>query len=174
VGIREKLNENPAITTGATIGIIVIALIFIGYQMFSGGNSAQIQTTAFFTTDDSSPAAALAAMFEDDIKKVPPFSKDGKDAYRAYVFTCDGGKNKWVAYLQRYTKEAKAKLEAAQNKPENADPGAMEAIYMTGVEVKKPGTGTWVKQDDFPKSSTVTDIKCPDGTLENIEAVMPD
>ncbi|HEV7302004.1 MAG TPA: hypothetical protein VGN72_21895 [Tepidisphaeraceae bacterium] len=174
MGIREKLNENPAITTGATIGIIVIALIFIGYQLFSS-DSAAIQTTGYYTTDDSSPEAALAAMFSDDINKLPPFDKDGKPAYRAFVYSCDGGSTKWIAYLQRYTKEAQAKLEAARAKPEGeqGEPGMIEMLHMTGVEVKRPGTGTWVNQSNFEKSRDVTDIKCPDGTLDNIEAVMP-
>lgn len=174
MGIREKLNENPAITTGATIGIIVIALIFIGVQLFSGSNTGQIQTKAYYTTDDSSPEASLAAMFSDEIDKVPPFQKDGKDAYRVYVFSCDGGKTKFISHLQRYTKDAKAKLEAAmadKNKP--MEPGLMEMTQMTGVEVKKPGSGAWIKQSDYEKARVVTDVKCPDGTLNNIEAVLP-
>jgi hypothetical protein len=174
VGIREKLNENPAITTGATIGIILLALIFIGYQLFSGGDGPQIQTTAYYTTDDSSPEGALAAMFADDVNKLPPFDKDGKQAYRAYVFSCDGGKTKWISYLQRYTAEAKTKLEAAQKNPQAEGPAMMEMVYMTGIEVKKPGTGKWVKQENRPDSAGITEIKCPDGTLENIEAVNPD
>ena len=173
MGIREKLNENPAITTGATIGIILIALIFIGYQLFSS-NSAEIPTGAFYTTDDSSPEAAMAALFTDELDKLAPFKKDGKDAYRAFVYTCDGGKTKWVAYLQRYTKEAQTKLAAAREKPETmAQPGMMDMLNITGVEVKKPGQGEWVNQGNFQKASTVTEIKCPDGTLNNLEVVEP-
>lgn len=174
MGIREKLNENPAITTGATIGIIVIALIFIGYQIFSSNNTGQIQTEGWYTTDDSSPEAAMAALFEDDINKIPPFQKDGKNAYRAYVFSCDGGKTKWIAYLQRYTDEAKKKIEAATADPNKAaEPGMMEMVQMTGLEVKKPGPAAWIKSSDYEKSRTVVEVKCPDGTLDNIEAVSP-
>jgi hypothetical protein len=176
VGIREKLNENPAITTGATIGIIAIAVIFIGYQLFSGSGSVKIPTETWYTTDDSSPEGALAAMFADDINKIPPITKDGKEAYRAYVFTCDGGKTKFVAYLLRYTKDAKAKLEAAMANPEQqrADPGLQETLAQNGAEVKRPGKDPWIKQSDYEKSRFVMDIKCPDGTQTNIDVVMPE
>ena len=174
MGIREKLNENPAITTGATIGIIVIALIFIGVQLFSSSNTGQIQTEAYYTTDDSSPEKALGAMFADSIDKLPPFQKDGKDAYRVYVFTCDGGKTKFISHLQRYTKEAQTKIAAAMaDKSKPMDPGVMEMTQMTGIEVKKPGPGPWVKQADYEKARLVTEVKCPDGTLNNIESVLP-
>jgi hypothetical protein len=173
VGIREKLNENPAITTGATIGIIVIALIFIGYQIFSSGQSYNIPTSAFFTTDDSSPDAALANLFEDDIQKLPPFDHNGKQAYRAYVFSCDGGKNKWVGYLERYSKEAqKAITDArASNKPETQP--MMDMAMMSGVEVKRPGDKVWIKRSEPGKLGAIMNIKCPDGTVEKIESVMP-
>lgn len=173
MGIREKLNENPAITTVATAAIVVVALIFIGYQLLGSGDSIAIQTKSWYTTDDSSPEAALAAMFADDINKVPPITKDGKDAYRAYVYSCDGGKTKFVAYLMRYTKDAKAKLETGlANKSQPTDPGMQEMLAQTGAEVKKPGDKAgWVKQNDYVRSRFVTDIKCPDGTQNNIDVV---
>jgi hypothetical protein len=181
VGIREKLNENPAITTGATIGIIVIALIFIIWQLMGSGTSYAVPTSAYYTTDDSSPEAALAAMFEDDINKIPPFkSKDGKEAYKAMVFSCDGGKTKWVAYLQRYTPEAQKAAEEAQKAAKGNDPAAamnaaaqMEGVMMTGIEVKKPGGKAWLKQMTPQASTDVMNVKCPDGTQNNIESVNP-
>ena len=52
MGIRESLNKNPAITTGATIGIIVIALIFILYQIFGGDGAPKPITEMYYTVDD--------------------------------------------------------------------------------------------------------------------------
>jgi hypothetical protein len=39
VGIRETLNENRAISVGAAIGVIVLALIWIATQVMSFGPS---------------------------------------------------------------------------------------------------------------------------------------
>jgi hypothetical protein len=179
VGIREKLNENPAITTGVTIGIIAIAIIFIGWQVFGGSGAGAPITEAYYTTDENATGdAAVKALFTDKADRIPPFDHNGKPAFRAHVFTCDGGKTKWITHLQRFTPEAKKKLEEVQanaGKQPTADntPGVMEQLYMTGMEVKKPGAGPWVKQSDFQKSSEITAVRCPDGKADNIEAVLP-
>jgi len=185
VGIREKLNQNPAITTGATISIIVIALIFIGWQLTRGGSAGGggLPTQAYYTTDENATGdAAVSALFTDGIDKVPPFDKDGKPAYSAYVFSCDGGKTKWVGYLQRYTPDAKKQLEQQQkpqaqpkdsNTPQNVGSAGAEQVALYGTEIKKPGAGSWVKQMDFEKARAVTEIKCPDGTTNNLEAAQP-
>ena len=40
MGLRETLNKNPLITTWATVGIVVLALIIIGWQLI-GRNKDQ-------------------------------------------------------------------------------------------------------------------------------------
>ncbi len=169
MGIREKLNDNPGITTGVTAAIIIIALGLIIWQA-TGNSGPSIPTKAYYSIDDG------ATYFADDINLIPPFEKDGKPAYLAMVFQCDGGKP-FVSYLQRYTKDAKAKLEAAKNKPpaEGGDMMIYEEVRMNGTEVKKPGTGDtgWVKQADYQRSSEITSPKCPDGTTNNLEPVYP-
>ena len=47
-GIRETLNKNPAITTGATAAIILIAIGVIIYQIMGGGTPG-IATEAYYT-----------------------------------------------------------------------------------------------------------------------------
>jgi hypothetical protein len=169
VGIRETLNQNPGITTGATAAIILLALVFIIWQI-SGGSGPSVATEAFYSTDDGK------SWFADQADKIPPFDKDGKPAYRVYVYKCKDGKE-FVSHLERYTPEAKKKLEEFRTKgPEAAaDPGIMEAIYMGGVEVKDPETGdkNWVKQAQFDAAAKITSPVCPDGTTDTLEPVMP-
>jgi hypothetical protein len=177
VGIRETLNQNPAITTGATIAIIIIALIFIVLQFVDSG--PDIPTKSWYTTDDSSPEGALASLFKDDINKIPPFEKDGKQAYRAQVYTCDRGKTRFVAYIERYTPEAKQTLERLRaagpdQQPEPGAPGGPEMVLMTGIEYKKPGGSEWIKQTDFQKIQDIMTVKCPDGSTNNLEPVRAD
>lgn len=170
MGIREKLNENPAIATGATIGIIVIAIGFIVWQLLP--TKLDIPTEAYYTTDDSSKEAALAALFSDDIDKIVPFEKDGKQAYRAQVFSCDKGKTKFIGWLERYNPQAKAKIEQqmASKEPDNM---ALDDARMTGLEVKRPGDKAWIKYADQGRYQKVMEVTCPDGKLDGIEMQMP-
>ncbi len=170
MGIREKMNQNPGVTTGVTIGVIVIALAFIIWQLLPN-RGPKIPTKAFYTVDDG------ATYFADDIKKIPPFDHEGKQAVRAYVFKC-GGKE-FVAYLERYTPQAKARLEKAREEaaknPDAAPPDMMMPDLMeSGIQVKKPGQGRWVVQSDFQHSQDIMQVKCPDGKTDNLEPVMPD
>ena len=154
MGLRERMNENPSLTTGVTVAIIVVAIALILYQAFSGGGGGDLGTPnkAWYSTDDG------ASYFSDDINLVPPYKKDGKEAVRVYVYQCKGGKP-FVAWLERYTPEAKKRVEQMLAKA--APPMAEESG--AGIEVKKPGAGNpWVKLLD-EKAASVRNPTCPDG-----------
>ena len=159
MGLRETLNQNPAITTGATIGLIVVILAVIIWQSVGGGGPGTPSSTpkAFYSIDDGK------SWFADDASKIPPFDKGGKQAVKAMVFSCNG--KQFVAWLQRYTPEAKQKIETAMKsgggKP---DFGRIDTVQMTGVEVKAPGGKDWVKQTD-PAAAKIMTPDCT-GTLE--------
>ena len=175
MGLRDKLNQNPAITTGATIAVIVIAVIFIIYSVIPAG-TPKATTKAFFTIDDG------ANWFIDDIKKKPPFAdKDGKIAVRAHVFQC--GSKKFVAYMERYRPEAIKRLEAMEAleaKGKNASPDDMNKMSMmmpdimaNGVEYKKPGADNWLRMmDDYQKAAPMLSVTCPD-KAQTAEPVYP-
>lgn len=166
MGIREKLNRNPAITTGATIAVIVIALIFIGMQMF-GSRGPAIPTQAYYTIDDGK------TWFADDIKKVPPFDHNGQQAVKVYIYKCGDGEP-FVGHLERYTPEAKAKVEASRNQPPG-QPGAMPPMMMDlefqGREVKKPGDANWSSMGNMQTAQSIITPRCPEG--QQVEVVMP-
>ena len=158
MGIRETVNNNPALTAGVTIGIIVLTVGIIVWSTMGGGPSVSSGgQEAFFTIDDGK------TWFSDDLSKLPPFTKDGKEAVRAFVFSCNGTKK--VVYMQRFTPEAKKKMEAAAANKTRPDLGMADAIQFTGVEVKDPGGKAWVKQSD-PQAMKIMKPDCPNGTLE--------
>ena len=174
MGLREKLNENPAITTGATIAVIVIALIFIVYSVVPAGPPKAL-TQAFYTVDDGEN------YFVDDLKKRAPFEKDGKTAVLAHVYKC-GGK-KFVAYMERYRPEAKARMEAMDAimaKGSAATPQElskmsmmMPEIMMTGVEYKIKGADKWFRtMDDYQRLTPMLQVTCPDKS-QTAEPVYP-
>lgn len=170
MGIREKLNDNPAITTGITAAIIVIALIVIVWQLVSSNRGPTIPTQNWYTSDDGATYVA------DDIKLIPPFEKDGKTWVRAVVFKCKDGKP-FVSHLERYTPKAKAALEDSRAKAEKGEMVSpdFDQVQMTGLEVKKPGTpdNAWVNSMNYEKAAEITRVTCPDGTTEGLEPVMP-
>jgi len=166
VGIRESLNKNPSITTGVTIGIIVIALLAIVWQMWSSRPNIN-NIKSFYTVDDGK------TWFEDQATKNPPFDYKGSPAYRAYVFKCGDSGKPFVAYMERFTPDALKKLEAAAANPTTSDPMAMENLYTTGMEIKKPGGPKWVLRTTAEGDKVQSDLKCPDGSTTNIQPVIP-
>ncbi len=166
MGVRETLNKQPAITTGATIGIIVIALGFIIWQVVGGGNHIRIPTKAYYTVDDG------ATYFKDDINLIAPFDHDGKQAVKADVFKCPSG-GEFVGYLERYTPDAKKIIEDSRNHPNTDDFGKAAEASQRGLEVKAPSTGDqgWVKTY-LPAATKVVTIHCPDGS-QQAEPVLP-
>jgi hypothetical protein len=171
VGIRETLNQNQGITTGVTIGIVVIALIIIIWQL-SGGRGYTFPTRAFYTVDDGQTT------FVDAIDRIPPFDHQGQEAVRVHMFSCDGGRTRFVGYLERYNPQAKARMEQAR--AAEGQEMMMDMMYdelaMTGVEYRKPGmpAGQWVNHMQHPQiAGEVTSVRCPDGTYENLRPVLP-
>jgi hypothetical protein len=157
VGIRESLNRTPRLSKGILAGIILVALIYLLWSR-AGGESGggRSGTQAYFSTDDGK------TWFADDAKKIPPFVKSGKDAVRVYVYQCPDGK-KFASHLERYTPEAKKALEASHaSRSRNIDLNALQRIQTSGVEVKAPGQGDWVKSSD-PKAAAIVRAKCPQG-----------
>lgn len=172
MGIRESINQNKPVASILMVVITGIALYFILSSVFGGGGGASVSGggKAFYSTDDGK------TWFADDVNKVPPFDKDGKPAVLAYVYTCDGGKTKFVGSLRRYTPEAAKKLTEIRANPNASDPSTFEVISMQGEEVRKPGdpANKWVNQTrDYAGWARVVNVTCPDGKPDNLEPVFP-
>ncbi len=189
MGIRETMNKNPAITTGVTAGIIVLALIFIFWN--SCEPKPRVITKAWYTVDDGQN------WFSGDMKQVAPFMHEGKEAVKVFLFSCKGGKDPFPAYLERYTPEGKKKMEAFQqqveemkNKPQASGPpapgaggpmGPMMNPMMMGpglTEVKKARdpNAKWLSMTN-PQNAKgyqeAVQIRCPDGKNDDLVPVYP-
>jgi hypothetical protein len=167
LGIRETLNRKPAITTAATLIIIVVMLGVIVYQSWDFQRTPPPQSMrAWFTVDDG------RNWFPDDAGKLPPWDYEGKPVYRVFVFTCDGGKSTFPGYLQRYTPDALRKLSEQQNSGTH-DSSLDELLAGPGVEIKPPLTGDkgWMKRND-PQAGALLEPMCK-GTNEPAARVEP-
>ena len=165
MGVREKLNQRPLLVAGA-VGVALAASLGF-YLMNSSGESANGgKQTAFFSIDDGK------TWFAGDGDKLSPIMKDGKPAYRVSVWTCDGGKTKFVSHLERYTDEAKSKLEQFRANRQQVDPGELRVIMTNGMEVKAPGAPMWVNRSTA-EGTKIAIPRCPDGSTKNLEPVSP-
>jgi len=162
VGIREKLNDNPAYTTGGTIAIIVIALVFIVWQIVPSHPS--FSNKEYYSDDDG------ASYFADDMNKIAPFDHGGKQAVKCHVYKCSSS-GKFVGYLEKFNPVAKQRLDAAASKPGPPDP-SLNMLMMTGTLVKKPGPGPWISIREAQKFQSVVNVTCPNGGSD-LEAVTP-
>lgn len=139
MGLRETLNAKPAITTGATVGLIVIAIVVIVWQILpsrDGGAGAGGVRKAYYSDDDGK------TWFEDDLYKVTPFkSKNGKDAVRAHVFKI-GDNKPFVQFLERFKPEVKEKLEKQVADPANKGVVFPEFRDDSMKWYKKPGANS--------------------------------
>jgi len=172
MSVREKINSHPVWAAVMTV-IIVSGIVYVMLQMSGVGVAAKLSNRAFFTTDDSSPAAAKAALFADSADNLPPFQKNGKTAYLACVFSCDGGKTTWVGYLLRYTPQGLEQIRAATTNTNPSQGLAKFKIGMQGTQVKRPGDGQWTDFNNSSRSVSITDVRCPDGSRDNIMMVNP-
>lgn len=155
MSVREVLNRNPAIVTAATLLVIFTAVGFIIHSQWPGA-AGRPPTKAFYTIDDGK------TWFPDDVKKLPPFEKEGKAAVRVHIFKCPG-EQPFVAYLDRYTPEAKKQMEAFASKGTTgpSDLAQLQLLSRTGIEYKKPGDDKWMKMsDDYMAFGQLMSIRC--------------
>jgi hypothetical protein len=158
VGIRETLNKNQTLVTGATIGIIVLAIALIVWQLMPE-STPHFVSKSYYTNDDGK------TWFEDNADKLVPYDKDGKTTVRANLFKCGENGEKFIGYLEKLDPNVKAKLEEFQANPANKGrvmPGQAESEDV-GRLVKRPGDRTWVP-DNSAAAARVTTIKCKDGS----------
>jgi hypothetical protein len=163
VGIRETLNDNPRITTAVTIAVIVVVLAFILWPSSGpGGGGSAAPGKLFFTDDDGK------TWFPDDASKLPPFDHNGKQAVEAVVYRCDG--KTFVNHMKRYTPQGKKMMEQRQGNQLPPDPSVLDVVQSSGMEVKAPGAGAWVKMSD-PKASAILQPHCKN--TADLEVVLP-
>ena len=144
------------------VGLAVIVFSQTRGPAAPGGGS----TRAFFTIDDGK------TWFTDDAAKLPPFTKDGKQAVRAYVFRSAKGAE-FVNHLERFKPEAKRVLEeASKAQPDSKGPPknlpALQSAYANGREVKRPGDTAWVGTSNLREAAQVMALKSPDGGAEAV------
>jgi hypothetical protein len=155
MGIRETINERPAIVVVLSV-VIILAMAVVTWMQIRGPGTTQPADRAslaksWFTTDDGK------TWFPDDANRVTPFDHQGKKAYRCYVWTCDEGKTKFVSHLER-AKPGLWRERQATGKYEPND------LVFSPFDVKPPGAPetAWTDQSSSTGYQIATP-RCPQG-----------
>ena len=117
-----------------------------------------MSNSAYFTTDDGQ------TIFVESTDNLPPFDHDGLPASRVWMYSCDEGKTKFPGFLERYTPQAKARIESGIKDFNSGKSQTMPKVTPSDTEVKKPGPGNhWVSRANFEEAQKITTIQCPNG-----------
>lgn len=147
MNIKSVLNQNPVIT-------IVIVAAVAGGAVWMGVRSTlppQPKGQVYFTADNGT------TWFADKATTVTPYTKEGKEVVRAYVFQCKDGKP-FVAYL---TKQNPSALSG----PNGGGPSSGGAFGMMAMEFRGPGESAWERyQKMSPASRAKLSPACADGS----------
>jgi hypothetical protein len=172
MGIRQAMGENRRYSAMAVTALFVVAVASIVYQVMANRPRGLVVPEYYYTTDEggtwfSAPATLL-----------PPFDHKGKPAVRAWVYQCSG--KEFVAYLERFTDEARRLGAQAEQALQNAKKGdepppilwqAAEA-RRSGRQVKRPGDKEWVSAGSR-EGVAIMDVKCPAGMSGTPQLVEP-
>jgi hypothetical protein len=157
MNVRETIGESPRFGYGVAGGLFLVGIIFVYLDVRSHPAVGALPSQFYFTVDDGK------TWFADAATNVPPYEKDGQQAVRAHVYRCHDG-TKFVAYLERFTPDAKRELENPTN---GATGDAVRGAYVGGREVKRPGDKAWIPTTSLQAAAQVMLVKCPDGTSPN-------
>ena len=173
--LRKKMNENPALTTGVTLAIVLIALVWIVAQVRGcGGGFGDVgvgQAKAYFATEDGQN------LMQDDATLVPPFDKGGKTYYRAKVYKCAEGSKQFVNHLEKYPDDIKKKMEdIKKDDPQHALMDFKQ--FNPQIQVKRPGDKSWVsinakstaaEQTKYHDAMIPRPTDCPGNKIQVVE-----
>ncbi len=143
MNIREFMNNNPAVVTIGAVVILVICLGAILFQLRPNTGARGPVDVFYFDLNTNQLFSASAASQFPPIQS-PTDTGSALSGVRAMVFSCTDCKKKdthFIGYLERYTLEAKQKLEEQAN--------MQEPMYedMYGLdnqrEVKRVEDTTW-------------------------------
>jgi hypothetical protein len=157
MGAREWLNQHPNVAIGSGITVVLLAIVCIIVEVRAGRHRYPAgPPDYYFTADDGKSFFAASS------DNVPPFDYNGQQAVTAYVFHC--GNQKFVGYMERFSPKYHDFVVAHGITPE---------AERFGRELKKPGDAKWLPSGDLRTEAKLTDVRCPDGSADIPESILP-
>jgi hypothetical protein len=153
--------RNAKVGMGAAAALLVVAMGFVGFQVFGGRDhgAGSLPGDAFYTDDNGK------TFFKDDVRKIVPFDHKGKQAYRADVFQGSDGKQ-FVGLIYRHTDSGRKELGTYfANKPSDPEGVGRRLMELRGMQVKPIAAGekAWVLADDVATERLQGSVTDPSG-----------
>jgi len=152
LSIRDKINANQNIVVVAAVVIIVVAVLF----MFTGGGGSGVAGSGEAYYYDT----ATGDIFTGNANQYPPIqSPAGNPAVRVHFFSCGdcSEKERFVGFYDKYTDEAKRKLETATEEE------MMMEMYETGVLYSVDGETWHDPASEAYQMALQEKLNCPEG-----------
>ncbi len=153
MGIRENLNRNPGLVTGATVAIVVIVLVLIFWQ--SRTKTIAPPTKAYFTIDDGQ------SVFEDDMQKSAPFEHNGAQAVQAHMFSCNNGRTKFVGFLEKLPDKLPQPAGGGRGGAQRS--GHDPRLFAALVKPAMNKDAKWVSKLGPEGAAIIASVRCPEG-----------
>jgi hypothetical protein len=170
MGVREAMKEKSNITLIGAVAFVLLGAVLLA-RAYWPEKKANLEQT-FYSDDDG------ATWFSDSLFKVAPFTRNGKTAVGAQIYTYQDGKKQFCGYLTKFAPDAKAQLDAVLSDAQSRGqaPGSV-GLYRNhdfmnrSVLVKAPGPNNpWLSSDD-PRSQAIRSVHSPDGS--EIDILLP-
>jgi hypothetical protein len=134
MGIREQINEKPAVATGITAGVLFLSLLFMLYQLgfFSSGPS--VAEVWYWEGGDEYRVGELTEMYEDDSASL----------IRAHRYVFEEGGEPFVLYLSRVARDGSSEEYGGYDFLEvrtSADPTWIPMDSEAGYQITTPPVG---------------------------------
>ncbi len=155
MSLRQSVNQH----SGLIVLAVVVAIAIAGWVAYrSVAPPPRAGGQVYFTDDDGKSFFPVGA------SALSPMQRNGKTAYRAYVFTCPDGKQ-FVGYMERMPDDLIKLIEKAKSDPNNVTNQEKSKLMLAAQlkQTKKPGGEKW-------ESASAMGVKvgCPDGSSATI------
>ena len=170
--LRNTINENSAAVSIVAAVIAVLAIVYIFHNTAGGGGTVAAPKAYYYDTSTH--------QFYTYRSSRPPPLKNASGKRRivlAYMYTCSSCGNRKRAWLQKYSKQARAAMIKMLNyKPVPGKPPAPPPIetpiFGTGILVRSPEKGSKWYPIQSPQGQQIAQLpKCTSGTAK---ICMPD
>lgn len=171
LNIRNALNKNSIVTSIVLIVVIITLLIYGAYYMGylgSGGGHTQASSKVFYFDEENGNIEIRSAT------ELPPLAgRSGNPTLvRAHFFTTSTDSAKKLMYVERYTPEGKAALEATGTGQPLSNAG-MEALR-SGPQVRAPEPNSpWYFQNTPEGQAIINSFATLDPDASKIRVVVP-
>jgi hypothetical protein len=150
--LRRAINRRPTVVMALCL-LMIIAAVCVAFTLYRARAPVENQARGprwWYTTDNG------VSFFADEPGRLIAFQHEGKTAYRCYVWTCDGGKTRFVSHVERLKPQA-IRLFAGKSRidPLEVPPG-MQEVRPARSE------GEWFDSGS-PEAALATTPRCPDG-----------